>query len=103
MSAKRRAGHGPSLLLRLGILGRVRRVEFPYRGERREGWQVFVTGNENLRRFSESVGARFHSESRRERLREMVLADCAGGPSKDLVPVAVRGVVRTAKERAGET
>jgi DNA polymerase-3 subunit alpha len=102
-SSKRLAGQVQHLLLRLGILGRVRRVEFPYRGERREGWQVFVTGNENLRRFSETVGARFHSAARRDALREMVLVDCGGGPSKDLVPVAVRGVVRAAKDRSGET
>lgn len=102
-SSKRLAAQVSHLLLRLGILGRVRRVEFPYRGERREGWQVFVTGNENLRRFSETVGVRFRSASRRAKLEQLVLVDCGGGPSKDLVPVAVRSVVRAAKERAGET
>jgi len=102
-SSRRLAGQAQHLLLRLGILGRVRQVEFPYRGESRTGWQVFVTGNENLRRFAATVGARFHSAARREAAAALVMAAPAGGPSKDLVPVAVREVVRAAKDRSGQT
>ncbi len=102
-SSKRLAGQVQHLLLRLGILGRVRHVEFPYRGETRTGWQVFVTGNENLRRFAETVGARFLSEARREAVERLVLEAPAQGPSRDLVPVGVRALVRAAKERTGES
>ncbi|HEU4558770.1 MAG TPA: LAGLIDADG family homing endonuclease, partial [Longimicrobium sp.] len=101
-SSKRLAGQVQHLLLRLGVLGRVRQVEFPYR-DGRTGWQVFVTGNENLRRFAETVGVHFHNPARREAVERLVLQAPAGGPSKDLVPVAVRTVVRAAKERAGQT
>jgi len=101
-SSRRLARQVQHLLLRLGILGRVREVEFPYR-DGRTGWQVFVTGNENLRRFAETVGGEFHSATRREAVRRLVLQAPAGGPSKDLVPVAVRQLVRAAKDRSGET
>jgi DNA polymerase-3 subunit alpha len=102
-SSKRLASQVQHLLLRLGIVGRVRQVEFPYRGETRTGWQVFVTGNENLRRFADTVGARFHAARRREDAAALVMAAPTQGPSKDLVPVAVREVVRTAKDRSGQT
>ena len=102
-SSKRLAGQVQHLLLRLGILGRIREVEFPYAGGARTGWQVFVTGNENLRRFAENVAAHFRSAARREAVERLVLADPAGGPSRDLIPVAVRETVRAAKARAGQT
>jgi DNA polymerase-3 subunit alpha len=102
-SSRRLAGQVQHLLLRLGILGRVRRVDFPYRGGKRAGWQVFVTGNENLRRFAETVGARFLGEARREAVERLVLEAPAQGPSRDLVPVGVRALVRAAKERTGQS
>jgi DNA polymerase-3 subunit alpha len=102
-SSRRLAGQVQHLLLRLGILGRVRRVDFPYRGGKRAGWQVFVTGNENLRRFAETVGARFLGEARREAVERLVLEAPAQGPSRELVPVGVRALVRAAKERAGQS
>jgi DNA polymerase III subunit alpha len=101
-SSRRLASQVQHLLLRLGIVGRVREVTFPYR-DGRTGYQVFVTGNENLRRFSETVGAHFRDPVRREALETLVLAAPAGGPSKDLVPVGVRTLVRAAKDRSGET
>ncbi|HEY7769529.1 DNA polymerase III subunit alpha [Longimicrobium sp.] len=102
-SSSRLARQVQHLLLRLGILGRVREVRFPYRGGWKAGWQVFVTGNENLRRFSMTVAASFLSAERRHAVEQLVLAQPAGGPSKDLVPVAVRGLVRAAKEQSGQT
>ena len=55
-SSKRLAQQVQHLLLRLGILGRMRSVMFPYRGGQRIGYQLFVTGVENLRPFAERVG-----------------------------------------------
>jgi DNA polymerase-3 subunit alpha len=102
-SSKRLAGQVQHLLLRLGIVGRVRSVDFRNNGKVYPGWQVFVTGNENLRRFSETVGARFLSATRRADVEGLVLEAPVGGPSKDLVPVGVRALIRAAKERTGES
>jgi DNA polymerase-3 subunit alpha len=101
-SSKRLAQQVQHLLLRLGIIGRVREVNFPYR-DGRVGYQVFVTGNENLRRFAETVAVHFRSAARREGVERLILAAPAGGPSKDLIPVAIRETVRAAKARTGET
>jgi DNA polymerase-3 subunit alpha len=101
-SSRRLAKQVQHLLLRLGIIGRVREVNFPYRGGR-VGYQVFVTGNENLRRFAETVAVHFRSAARRGLVERLVLVMPAGGPSRDLIPVAVRQAVRAAKERTGET
>jgi DNA polymerase III subunit alpha len=90
------------LLLRLGIIGRIREVRFPYKGGR-TGYQVFVTGNENLRRFAATVGARFLSAKRRSALERLILEQPAVGPTRDLIPVAARGEVRRAKATAGQT
>lgn len=102
-SSKRLAGQVQHLLLRLGILGRVRRVEVGYRGGSRTGYQVFVTGNDNLRRFSEHVGSQFLSEHRRQLVADLILESPDGGPSRDLIPVGVRGIVRAAKQRKAVT
>jgi DNA polymerase-3 subunit alpha len=101
-SSKRLAQQVQHLLLRLEIIGRVREVNFPYR-DGRVGYQVFVTGNENLRRFAETVAVHFRSRARRELVERLVLAAPAGGPSKDLIPVGIRERVRAAKARTGQT
>ncbi|MHB1223054.1 MAG: DNA polymerase III subunit alpha [Gemmatimonadaceae bacterium] len=102
-SSKRLAQQVQHLLLRLGIIGRLRTVAFPYRGATRTGYQLFVTGNENLRLFAEQVAARFVRSDRRRAVEMLVLASPAGGPSRDLIPVAVRARVHAAKARAGVT
>ncbi|HET7622800.1 MAG TPA: DNA polymerase III subunit alpha, partial [Gemmatimonadaceae bacterium] len=102
-SSKRLASQVQHLLLRLGILGRVRKVSFPYRGESRLGYQVFVTGYENLGRFTERIASNFVREERRRAMAELVLETPESGPSKDLVPVAARRIVRAAKQRAAVT
>jgi DNA polymerase-3 subunit alpha len=91
------------LLLRLGIVSRIREVEFPYK-EGRKGYQVFVTGNEHLAAFARQIGPHFLSQSDRATLEQLVLA----APSvqigtKDIVPLSVKGLVRRAKERSGMT
>jgi DNA polymerase III subunit alpha len=101
-ASRRLASQVQHLLLRLGILSRVRVVEFPYRGTR-TGYQVFVTGHENLRRFATTVGTHFISEKRRATLERLTTQEPVHGPSKDLVPVGVRAAVRRAKSNAGQT
>ncbi len=100
-SSERLAHQVRHLLLRLGILCRVRRVRFPYRGTSRFGWQVHVHGNEHYRTFLESIGRHLVSTDRVRRLRELVLEAPQSGPGKDLVPVAVRSRVRALKEDRG--
>ncbi len=96
-SSERLARQVRHLLLRLGVLARLRAVEFPYRGGVRTGWQVYVHGNEHYRGFLETVGRHLISGWRRDRLQELVLDAPAGGPTKDLIPVAVRNHVRARK------
>ena len=102
-SSARLATQVQHLLLRLGIIARVRTVQFPYRGMHKPGYQVFVTGNDNLRAFSEQVAPYFLSERRRLLVASLVLDTTVAGPSRDLVPVKVRDIVRMAKARTGVT
>jgi len=102
-SSKRLAQQVQHLLLRLGILGRIREVSFAYAGGPRVGYQVFVTGVENLRPFARWVGVHLVAPAKLEAMRAMPL-EALHGPSKDLVPVGpVRALARAAKSRTGET
>lgn len=102
-ASQRLARQVQHLLLRLGILGRIREVHFPYRGSTRTGYQVFVTGVENMRPFAALVGRHLVAPHKRQALANMPL-DISPGGSKDLVPVVpVRELVRAAKARRGET
>jgi DNA polymerase III subunit alpha len=96
-SSRRLAFQIQHLLLRLGILPRLRPVSFRYRGGSRPGYQVHVHGNENLRAFQQAIGNRFLSSERRGRLAAMILDQPQGGPSKDLIPVGVRSRIRALK------
>ncbi|MHB1265835.1 MAG: DNA polymerase III subunit alpha [Gemmatimonadaceae bacterium] len=84
-SSRRLAQQVRHLLLRLGIIGRIRDVQFPCDGGHRAGFQVFVTGAEQLASFAAQVGVHLVSRSRREALAAMPLALAIGG-SRDLTP-----------------
>jgi DNA polymerase-3 subunit alpha len=100
-ASKRLAQQVQHLLLRLGILGRLRDVTFGYAGGPRVGYQVFVTGVENLRPFAAHVGRHLVAPAKRAAMAAMPL-DAVSGPSKDLVPVGpVRALARAAKTRRG--
>ncbi|WP_434480009.1 LAGLIDADG family homing endonuclease [Gemmatimonas sp.] len=102
-SSKRLAQQVQHLLLRLGILGRIREVSFAYAGGPRVGYQVFVTGVENLRPLTRWIGVHLVAPAKLEAIRAMPL-EALNGPSKDLVPVGpVRALARAAKSRTGET
>jgi len=88
------------LLLRLGIISRIRRVAFAYR-DGRIGYQLHIHGNGNLRQFLEVVGCYFISQARRDRLTRMVLDAPESSGTKDCVPVAVRDIVRREKISRG--
>ncbi len=102
-SSRRLASQVQHLLLRLGIIARLREAYFPYRGTSKTGYQVFVTGAENLRAFVLQLGP--HLVARAKRSAAMAMPTVAlHGPSRDLVPVRpVRALARAAKERSGAT
>ncbi len=102
-ASRRLARQLQHLFLRLGIISRVREVEFPYK-DGRTGYQVFVTGYESIKRFADTVGARFVSAEKRALL-ERILLIGAGKlfGTKDVVPVGVKQIVRQHKDRMGLT
>ena len=103
-ASKRMAQQLQHLLLRFGIISRLRTVEFPYK-EGRVGYQLFVTGYENFQKFAEHIGCHFISQKRKriiEYLATHVPSDKVG--TKDIVPTnAVKEYVRIAKEQSGLT
>ncbi|MBN1967445.1 MAG: DNA polymerase III subunit alpha, partial [Anaerolineae bacterium] len=90
------------LLLRFGIISRLRTVEFPYR-DGRTGYQLFITGYENLAAFMNDIGVHFIAAVRREALAGLVAAEPASFGTKDVVPLAVKDVVRREKATRGLT
>jgi len=101
-SSERLARQLQHLLLRFGIISRLRQVNFPYR-DGRIGYQLFVTGNDNLTRFRDHIATHFVSPARKEKLDRLCLESVATMGTKDVVPVAVKPAVRAAKDRAGLT
>ena len=103
-ASRRMAGQLQHLLLRFGIISRVRTVEFPYK-EGRVGYQVFVTGYENIRIFAGNIGSHFVSLKRRQLLADLTaeVPPVAVG-TKDVIPVGtVKEYIRSAKEQSGIT
>jgi DNA polymerase-3 subunit alpha len=90
------------LFLRLGIVSRLRRVEFSYK-EGRIGYQLFITGNDNLSEFFQVVGCHFVSEVRRETLARITEQIPTSFGTKDIVPIAVKQILRREKEALGIT
>lgn len=101
-SSKRMAQQLQHLLLRLGIISRLRTVEFPYK-EGRIGYQLFVTSQDNIRFFSQKIGHHFTNPEKQELLEQILLQTQTSFSSKDIIPVAIRETVRQAKDRAGIT
>ncbi|MCC6169757.1 MAG: DNA polymerase III subunit alpha [Caldilineaceae bacterium] len=101
-ASKRMAQQLQHLLLRLGMISSLRTVEFPYK-EGRTGYQLFITSHENFIRFAEQIAVHFVSPTRRDQLAQL----CAVAPQqaavKDVVPVAVKHLVRAEKTAHGLT
>lgn len=103
-ASRRMAAQLQHLLLRFGVISRIRTVEFPYK-EGRIGHQVFVTGFQNIVVFAENIGCYFVSRKRRSALMELTknIPPAAVG-TKDVIPVgAVKDYVRSAKDQLGLT
>ncbi|MCC9078438.1 DNA polymerase III subunit alpha [Litorilinea aerophila] len=130
-ASERLARQMQHLLLRFGIISRLRTVQFPYK-EGRVGYQLFITGHDNIQIFAERIGCFFVSRERQAMLEQLLLkAPLANGTSmvwrkyhgrnsaamslvepineflpgftKDIVPLGVKALVRAAKERTGIT
>lgn len=101
-SSERMAHQIQHLLLRMGIISRLRTVVFPYK-EGRTGYQVFVTGNENLSRFNDNIACYFVSQTRRTAVQTLILGEQASSGTKDVVPLGVKDLIREAKTRSGIT
>lgn len=101
-SSPRLARQMQHLFLRLGIVTRLRTVNFPYK-EGRTGYQLFVTGNDNLARFAAVIGVHFVSQTRRDSLDGMLLAAPQANGTRDIVPMGVKEMVRAAKDASGLT
>ncbi len=102
-ASQRMAQQLQHLLLRFGIISRLRTVEFPYK-EGRVGYQVFVTGYENINTFKEQIGCYSVSQKRRQALDELTISvpPVAVG-TKDIVPTSVKEYIRTAKDSSSLT
>jgi DNA polymerase-3 subunit alpha len=101
-ASERMARQLQHLLLRFGIISRMCTVNFPYR-DGRIGYQLFVTGNDNLICFRDHVAVHFVSSARKEKLNRLCLETVAAIGTKDVVPVAIKSAVRAAKARTGLT
>lgn len=101
-SSQRMAQQLQHLMLRLGILTRLRTVEFSYK-DGRIGYQLFVTGNQNIALFEKHIACHFVSEVRRTKVASLVLDTLASSGTKDVIPVGIKSLVHDAKTRAGVT
>ena len=82
------------LLLRLGMVGRVHRKQFKYRGRLRPGFTVHVLGDGAAERFLDRIAPHCVGRERAvERLAEHVTTTVRGLTSKDTVPLGVRSWV----------
>jgi DNA polymerase-3 subunit alpha len=99
-SSERMARQLQHLFLRFGIISRLRRVEFAYK-EGRIGYQLFITGNDNLSKFLNGVGCHFVSDERRNKLRNIISLASESSSTKDIVPVGIRAFFQSEKEKRG--
>lgn len=101
-SSEKMARQLQHLLLRFGIISRLRSVEFPYK-DGRIGHQVFITGNSNISVFAAQIGVYFVSPKRQKALMSLLDMTEAHQSSKDVVPLEVKEIVRGVKARSGMT
>jgi DNA polymerase-3 subunit alpha len=103
-ASERMARQLQHLLLRLGIISRLRRVVFPYT-EGRVSYQLHITDSQNIANFSQHIGIHFISETRRTMLGSIAFAspsERANG-TEDSVPLGIRSLVREEKVKSGLT
>jgi DNA-directed DNA polymerase III PolC len=88
------------LLLRLGIVARLYCRRRLYEGRRLEYYVVTVTGTEPLQRFWRFIGRRF-LDTERHRKSKALAACRTGRMSRDIIPAAVRMIIRKERDASG--
>ncbi|MFP4322721.1 MAG: LAGLIDADG family homing endonuclease, partial [Anaerolineales bacterium] len=88
------------LLLRFGIISRLREVIFPYK-EGPMGYQVFITGMPNIAAFARHIGQHFITPTRRERLAALQIDVPFKSGTRDTLPMGVKALVHEAKTASG--
>jgi DNA polymerase-3 subunit alpha len=91
------------LLLRLSIISRFYQRTRPYRGHSVTGFTVTVTGAEDLACFYWWIGRRFLDPAKRQAIRALAAGSSDGRMSRDIIPVAVRDVIRWERARRAVT
>jgi error-prone DNA polymerase len=87
------------LLLRFGIIARVYERTRPYRDRTFTGYTVTITGAEGLIKFYRRIGRRFLDPTKRAAARDIALHPSDARMSRDIIPVDVRSLLRTERER----
>ncbi len=102
-SSKRLAQHVQHLLLRLGVVSRLRTATFAYK-EGRIGYQVHVMGIEHSRQFAATVGRYLIKPEQQALCQTILQTTCAtNAGTRDTIPLGVKALVRHEKEAAGLT
>jgi DNA polymerase-3 subunit alpha len=99
-SSERLARQVQHLLLRFAVVASLREVTFPYKGGR-VGYQVVVTGQENLGRLAAALSGHFINQDKAAALTR--LGQGSAPSVQDIVPLAIRDQVRQYKESANVT
>jgi DNA polymerase-3 subunit alpha len=93
------------LLTRLGIASTIHTKSFKYRGMRKAGWTVVVTGSENLMRFSSTVGRHLLTKKRQALADTLVVAsirsNARGRGTTDTLPKEIFTLIRSEMARKG--
>jgi len=99
-SSKKMAHQIQHLLLRLEILSRLRKAVFS--SKKFIGYQIHITGQENITRFEKYIGKYFVDKNKRNHLKKAIIkANSEAIGTKDIIPLAIKKLVRTAKEKSG--
>ena len=96
-ASRRLAQEIQHLLLRIGIVSRLYKRARPYRDGIAIGFVVTITGQRNLRRFHRVIARRFLNASKRQLMEQILQRRRDGRASRDVIPVAVRAMVDSAR------
>ncbi|MBN9118241.1 MAG: DNA polymerase III subunit alpha [Planctomycetes bacterium] len=103
-SSRRLAEDVQHLLLRLGIVGRIHKKQFKYKGGLRPGFTVHLLGDGAAEAFLDRIAPHCLGRERAvERLREHIATTARGQTSKDTVPLEVRAWVDEERKARGLT
>ena len=89
------------LLLRLGIVSRLRTVNFPYK-DGCIGYQIHILGLNNIKNFAATVGSNLINQQHRQLIASVLAADYGTARvPRAVIPDQVKEIVRSEKEAPG--